>query len=127
MRWIRDLSQTIGLLKVSGKLAVIFNFINKYIGPHRFPAGMHFLQDLGAQRRRNLQIKKRVVLSPTKDDKGDYLESGRGEPDDSKRLKRVFFETFLQNSQKNTVKHGAPEVLHHSIFDNRDDSPTEKI
>jgi hypothetical protein len=50
-----------------------------------------------------LQIKKRVVLSPSKDDKGDYLESGRGEADDSKRLKRVFFETFLQNSQKNTV------------------------
>jgi len=60
---------------------------------------MHFLHDLGAQRRRNLQIKKRVVLSPSKDDKGDYLESGRGEdPDDSKRLKRVFFETFLQSS-----------------------------
>lgn len=60
--------------------------------------GMHFLHDLGAQRRRNLQIKKRVVLSPSKDDKGDYLESGRGEVDDSKRLKRVFFETFLQSS-----------------------------
>ena len=65
------------------------------IGLPRVLGSSNYLQDLGAQRRRNLQIKKRVVLSPTKDDKGDYLESGRGEADDSKRLKRVFFETFL--------------------------------
>ena len=94
----------------------------------RVIGGMHFLHDVGAQRRRNLQIKKRVVLSPSNDDKGDYLESGRGEPDDQKRLKQVFFDTFLQNSQKESGgNRDAPEVLSHSIFDNRDDSPTERI
>ena len=40
----------------------------------------------------------------------------------------MFFDTFLQNSQKaNGGNRDAPEVLSHSIFDNRDDSPTERI
>jgi hypothetical protein len=63
-------------------LSFIFHQLTSNLGMPRVIGGMHFLNDVGAQRRRNLQIKKRVVLSPSKDDKGDYLESGRGEPDD---------------------------------------------
>ena len=71
-----------------------------------------------------------MVLSPTKDDKGDYLETERDDQDDSKRLKRVFFETFLGSNQPTSspIKDKlAPEVLKTSIFDTRDDSPTQKI
>jgi hypothetical protein len=58
------------------------------------------------------------VLSPSKDDKGDYLESGRDDKDDSKRLKRVFFETYLESSKADFFKVAmsknptvAPEVI----------------
>jgi hypothetical protein len=65
------------------------------------------------------------VLSPSKDEKGDYIETERGDKDESRRLKRVFFETYLDSS-KNDLKANnlaAPEVIASSIFD-RDDSPT---
>ena len=69
-----------------------------------------------------------MVLSPSKDEKGDYIETERGDKDESRRLKRVFFETYLDSS-KNDLKPNslaAPEVVASSIFD-RDDSPTQHI
>jgi hypothetical protein len=54
-----------------------------------------------------------VVLSPGKDEKGDYLETERADKDESRRLKRVFFETYLDTS-KNELKGNngaAPEVV----------------
>ena len=89
---------------------------------------LHFLSENGRERRRNFQIKKRVILSPGRDDKGDYLETERGDKDESKRLKRVFFETYMESSRgdlkKNTTV--APNVVNNSIFD-RDDSPTQHV
>ena len=87
---------------------------------------MHFLSDNGRDRRRNFQIKKKVVLSPSKDEKGDYIETERGDKDESRRLKRVFFETYLSNSRGDLKGNSlvAPEVVAQSIFD-RDDSPTQ--
>ncbi len=89
---------------------------------------MHFLSDNGRDRRRNYSIKKKVVLSPGKDEKGDYIETERGDKDESRRLKRVFFETYLGNSKDNLKPNSlaAPEVVASSIFD-RDDSPTQHI
>ena len=40
------------------------------------------------------------MLSPSKDDKGDYIETERGDKDESRRLKRVFFETYLDSPKK---------------------------
>lgn len=58
-----------------------------------------------------------MVLSPSKDDKGDYLNvtgySNYGE----KRLKQIFFQSFLENSKK-----PPPET----IFE-RDYSPSDDI
>ncbi len=68
------------------------------------------------------------MLSPSKDEKGDYIDTERGDKDESRRLKRVFFETYLDSS-KNDLKPNslaAPEVVTSSIFD-RDDSPTQHI
>lgn len=39
----------------------------------------------------------------------------------------MFFETFLEGSKKIIDDKLKPEVLDHSIFDTRDESPTEKI
>ena len=36
---------------------------------------MYSLNDVGGRRRRNFSIKRKVVLSPAKDDVGDYLDS----------------------------------------------------
>ena len=65
-------------------------------------------------------------MSPSRDDKGDYLETERGDKDDSKRLKRVFFETYMESSRDNLKKNNviAPEIVNKSIFD-RDDSPSQ--
>lgn len=68
------------------------------------------------------------MLSPSKDEKGDYIETERGDKDESRRLKRVFFETYLDSSKNELKPNGlaAPEVVKSSIFD-RDDSPTQHI
>ena len=68
------------------------------------------------------------MLSPSKDEKGDYIETERGDKDESRRLKRVFFETYLDSSKNELKPNGlaAPEVVTSSIFD-RDDSPTQHI
>jgi hypothetical protein len=54
---------------------------------------------MGAHRRRNISIKRKVVLSPAKDDVGDYLDSMKSnaptEKDDKRRFKRMLFETYL--------------------------------
>lgn len=56
---------------------------------------MHFLSDNGRDRRRNFQIKKKVVLSPGKDEKGDYIETERGDKDESRRLKECSLRHIL--------------------------------
>jgi hypothetical protein len=44
------------------------------------------------------------VLSPTRDDKGDYLRSQRSDKDDQARLKRIFFETYLETNAPNEME-----------------------
>jgi len=58
-----------------------------------------------------------VVLSPSKDDKGDYLNVTGASTNGEKRLKQIFFQSFLENSKK-----PPPET----IFE-RDYSPSDDI
>lgn len=93
--------------------------------------GMQSLNDVGARRRRNFSIKRKVVLSPAKDDVGDYLDSMKSaapsEKEDQRRLKRMFFETYLEagKAEGGLDTSGALPAMK-TIFD-RDDSPTEAI
>ena len=71
----------------------------------------------GFGRRRNVEVKRSVVLSPSKDDKGDYLNVTGASTNDEKRLKQILFQSFLENSKK-----PPPET----IFE-RDYSPSDDI
>ena len=74
---VYEVDQSTSKLKMHIKIFV--DIFNKRNHPSTH---LHFLSDIGANRRRNFQIKKRVVLSPTRDDKGDYIDSGRDDNDD---------------------------------------------
>jgi len=92
----------------------------------------NLLGDVGARRRRNFSIKRKVVLSPAKDDVGDYLDSMKSaapsEKEDQRRLKRMFFETYLEagKAEKDTLDSTQALPATKTIFE-RDDSPTEAI
>jgi hypothetical protein len=71
-------------------------------------------------------------MSPGRDDIGDCLESQRIDNDESKRLKRLFFETYVGDSRKHmSDENGKPsqvelKQLGRTIFD-RADSPADQI
>ena len=93
---------------------------------------------MSAHRRRNLQIRKHIVLSPGKDDAGDYLDlvTGSSQADEkkkeTKRLRRIFFETYLEESKKqdgivaDLGEAGAKDIVTSTIFE-RGDSPSDAI
>jgi hypothetical protein len=84
---------------------------------------------MGAHRRRNISIKRKVVLSPAKDDVGDYLDSMKSnaptEKDDKRRFKRMLFETYLEAGKQELS--GLDSTLGSKTIFERDDSPTEAI
>jgi hypothetical protein len=82
------------------------------------------LSAIGERRRRNFSIKKKVVISPGRDDGGDYLDAET--QDEGKRLKRVFFETYLEASKNEQIADTGEPMISKTIFE-RDDSPTEAI
>ena len=48
-------------------------------------------------KRRNLQIKRRVVLSPGEDDPAEYLEM-QNDDEHKEKLKRLFLQSYLSSS-----------------------------
>lgn len=73
------------------------------------------LNEVSGLRRRNKQIfsiKRKVDMSPGRADIGDFLETQQNDNDESKRVKRLFFETYIGDKRKHmNDENGKPSIV----------------